>query len=165
MVDDTSPGWQQAVAQLNMRTTTFPPERVLTAPLATPPAREPRRVPRADAQLIKAIAQEFAKQARRIEALEQLLAAKGHAPPGVAIVDPAVVAFVRDYCGPMERRLDKIENDPTLMRDCDVWQPERGYKAGSVVTYRGLMWRARCGTDSKPGGPDWRMLHKHGREP
>jgi len=148
MTDVVTPEWQQAVASGDYDRVAAAHATMVAKAVPKPPSVRARaKVAPADARLVKAIAQEFAKQARRIEALEKLLADKGIGAPGTVTIDPAVTDYIETRLWRTERDIEEIKNDPTLMRDGDTYVEGKGYHAGQCVTFRGSLWRAKAGTE------------------
>ncbi len=62
----------------------------------------------------------------------------------------------------------KIESEFKMvgsLQYCEVYQPNRQYEMGDVVTNDGSMWVAIRDTDGHPGkSPDWRLAVKRGQD-
>lgn len=61
-------------------------------------------------------------------------------------------------------RIAALEARPVIEYD-DIWQPDKSYRVGQLVTYRGSLWACRATTTTQPGtSKDWRLAVKRGRD-
>ena len=75
----------------------------------------------------------------------------------------AVARFVVEFTAPIIKRIDALEQRPTV-KHCGVYSAGNEYAEASLVTYSGGMWIAERATSAKPGddGSGWRLVVKSG---
>lgn len=64
----------------------------------------------------------------------------------------------------LEARMSELEKRPTA-KWAGIWQPEKSYQPGNLVTRSGSLWISILPTSSAPGTDDsgaWRLIVKQG---
>ena len=108
---------------------------------------------------------------RTLAATHGLTARKnGLSPESVDSIAEAVVWFVKEQfqqqLGPLLRRLDALEQQPPSPHYQGVFQDEKAYARGSLVTRAVGLWLALEGTTNVPGRSDeWKLIVKSGEAP
>lgn len=101
----------------------------------------------------------------RLDALEKALVAQGVAPPGVAVVDPVVTAYVKDYCWQLEQTVARLEKEALSYRG--VFAEGTKYLRGHLVSHKGSLWMCTGVSTERPNAPgaEWRLVVKQGSVP
>lgn len=78
--------------------------------------------------------------------------------------------YVAKQLAPLLARIAQLETELAEYRamgalaDKGVWRDGSTYDKGHVVSDKGSMWVALRTTRARPGGPDWRLCVKAGRD-
>jgi hypothetical protein len=71
---------------------------------------------------------------------------------------------IESATAPLKARIAELESQPFL-REAGIWESEKSYGMGAVVTDHGSAWVCKQPTTERPGeSSHWRLLVKRGRD-